>query len=307
MQAKYKSDNEAAAKENKPQAHPYPWMGLEWFDLQERVQTLNQFVIDGLLVTGGARDTFKSNSSHTYKLANPELVRECLEAIKMSEQGTEEGEIPTDLFDFIIGHDDIKDLFWRALRAPLPVHILLVGPPATAKTMFLSEASRLPFSRFTNGSTTTKAGLSDFLLEFRPKYLIIDEIDKMSMDDMSVLLSLMESGTVTRLKKRMRESEQMMTWVFAGANRAEHIWPELRIRFFEKSLDEYSEQDYITIATQVLIRREKCDPAVAASIAHECAMHTRDVREAVRFGRLCKTLEDVPAVVKIKWPERRLF
>lgn len=56
----------------------YPWMGAEWFDIPAPVQTLNMLVVEQLLVTGGPRGTFKSNSSQTYKLKDPELVRECL-------------------------------------------------------------------------------------------------------------------------------------------------------------------------------------------------------------------------------------
>ncbi|KKK83812.1 hypothetical protein LCGC14_2789610, partial [marine sediment metagenome] len=168
----------------------------------------------------------------TYKLKEPELVRECLVKLSEIEEGTEEGDIPNDLFDFILGHDPIKDLLWRSINSERPVHVLLVGPPATAKSMFLGELARLPFSRFALGGSTRKGGLEDYLLEFRPRYLIIDEIDKMDMRDQSVLLSLMESGVVARLKKRMREMEKMTTWIFGGANRDANMWPELKSRFF---------------------------------------------------------------------------
>lgn len=299
-------EDEALAKEkvNPPQ---YPWWGFEWFAVPAPVQTLNQLVADGLLATGGIRGTFKSNSSQTYKLREPELVRECLAKLNEIAEGTEEGEVPTDLFDFILGHEEIKRLLWRSIESPRPVHMLMVGPPATAKSMFLGELARLPFSRFTLGGGTSKAGLADFLLEFRPKYLIIDEIDKMDLKEMSILLSLMESGVVARLKKRMREEERMTTWVFAGANRDAHIWPELKSRFFTIQLKEYSEAEFISITRAILISREKVEPAVAGHIASVLCKLTRDVREAVHFGRLCHTIQEVNELAKMKWPERRLF
>jgi MoxR-like ATPase len=40
-------------------------------------------------------------------------------------------------YDEIIGHEHIKRLFGLALRSDEPTHILLSGPPASAKTMFL--------------------------------------------------------------------------------------------------------------------------------------------------------------------------
>ena len=285
----------------------YPWMGFEWFDIPAQTQALNQFVVDGLLVTGGPRGTFKSNSSQTYKLKEPELVRECLIQLSEIEGGEEEGETPDDLFDFILGHDDVKSIIHRSIASERPVHILLVGPPATAKTMFLGELGRLPFSRFALGGSTRKGGLEDYLLEFRPRYLIIDEIDKMDMRDMSVLLSLMQSGIVARLKKRMREMVEMTTWVFGGANRDEHIWPELKSRFFTLKLREYSQADFIQIARAVMITREKVEMGVANHIATALAQHTRDVREAIHFGRLCKTVDEVNQLLRLKWPGARLF
>lgn len=169
--------------------------------------------------------------------------------------------------------------------------------------MFLGELSHLPFSRFTLGGGTSKAGLADFLLEFRPRYLIIDEIDKMAMADMSILLSLMASGTIARLKKRMREIEQIKTWVFAAANRDEHIWPELKSRFFTIHLKEYSETDFINISRSVLISREKVTSDLADYIASSLAKHTRDVRESIHFGRLCQSQDDVNQLMALKWQE----
>ena len=294
-------EDENVKKDHETHAQ-YPWMGFEWFDIPAQTQVLNMLVVDGLLVTGGPRGTFKSNSSQTYKLKDPELARECLSQLKEISEGTEEGEIPDDLFDFILGHEDIKRLLWRSIGSERPVHVLLVGPPASSKSMFLGELARLPFSRFTLGGGTSKAGLSDFLLEFRPRYIIIDEIDKMAAADMSILLSLMETGVVARLKKRMREIEKMKTWVFAAANRDERIWPELKSRFFTVHLTEYSDADFISISRAVLISREKVDPTLADYIASSLARFTRDVREAIHFGRLCKTVDDVNQLLKLKWP-----
>ena len=298
-------DEEEAKRVENPEL--YPWMGFEWHSIPAQPGQLNQLAIDELLVTGGGRNTYRSRSTSTYKLKEPELVRECLEKLGEIEEGQEEGEIPPDMFDFILGHDQLKDLLWKSINAERPVHVLMVGPPASAKSMFLGELARLPFSRFTLGGGTSKAGLSDFLLEFRPKYLIIDEMDKMALTDQSILLSLMESGVVARLKKRMREIERMTTTVYAAANRDERIWPEMKSRFFTLHLKEYSEADFISISRAVLITREKVDPNLATLIAGLLSRQTRDVREAIHFGRLCKTDEDVRNLMLLKYPSKGLF
>src|SRR5690349_10298760 len=41
------------------------------------------------------------------------------------------------IFEDVIGYDDIKRVFRMALESNEPIHILLIGPPASAKTLFL--------------------------------------------------------------------------------------------------------------------------------------------------------------------------
>jgi hypothetical protein len=83
------------------------------------------------------------------------------------------------LFDEIIGCEDIKRLFRMALDPAEPVHILLSGAPASAKTLFLQALMKLRDSYFVDGSNTTKSGMIDYIFHNKPKYLLIDEIDKM--------------------------------------------------------------------------------------------------------------------------------
>ena len=85
-------------------------------------------------------------------------------------------ELSDSLFANIVGYDDIKKIFNYAFNSSLPVHILLVGPPGSAKTLFLMECMKLSRSYFTLGSHSTKAGMLDYLFNNRPKNLIVDEI-----------------------------------------------------------------------------------------------------------------------------------
>ena len=73
----------------------------------------------------------------------------------------------------------MKKLFNLSLESEKPVHILLVGPPASAKTLFMLECMKLERSYFTLGSHSTKSGMIDYLFKNRPKYLIVDEIEHM--------------------------------------------------------------------------------------------------------------------------------
>jgi hypothetical protein len=96
------------------------------------------------------------------------------------------------LFDNIIDYNNIKRLFSMALDSEEQVPILLSGPPASAKTIFLESLRKLKSSYFVDGRSTTKSGLIDCLFLNNPKYLLIDEIDKMSTKDQAMLLNLME-------------------------------------------------------------------------------------------------------------------
>ena len=78
------------------------------------------------------------------------------------------------IFDPIIGFDDIKEIFQLSIKADKPVHILLVGPPASAKSLFMSCLTKLERSYCAVGSSSTKSGIFDYLFEHRPRYFIID-------------------------------------------------------------------------------------------------------------------------------------
>ena len=97
-------------------------------------------------------------------------------------------------FKEIIGHYETKEILNKAIVSKNPVHILLVGRPGSAKTLFLLEINRLfKSSIFVVGSNTTKAGLTNHLFDSRPKYVLVDELEKMSYSDQNSLLHLMET------------------------------------------------------------------------------------------------------------------
>lgn len=93
------------------------------------------------------------------------------------------------IFDDIYGLDDIKQLFMRAISSEKQIHLLLVGPPACAKSLFMQEIIKLDGSYFTLGSNSTMSGMVDALFELEPRFLIIDELEKMSVKDQTILLS----------------------------------------------------------------------------------------------------------------------
>jgi len=273
-------------------------LGWEWEDL---VPPVSPHVLYRLFLKGVLKRPYRSRSHIGYLLADRGEVKRALEWFEVSQHTPsfeEEFTVPTDLFSVIVGFEDVKTVIRRSLEAERPVHVLLVGPPSTAKSLFLMELSRLPNVRYALGGRSSRAGVSRFLIEARPRYLLIDDIEKMDMKDYSVLISLMETGVVSELLAGRTETIQLKTWVFASANDQSKLPPELRSRFMRFNLAEYSLEQFREVVVKTLTRREGLDPNLAEYIAERLMFKTRDVREAVRLARLCKSREEVDEVLE---------
>ena len=254
----------------------------------------------------------KSNRHTDYRLTDPELVRKALSG-ELSERPTSPDEAfdeealaaaCTDLFSPIVGYEDVKDLLLRAITAAKPVHVLLEGPPASAKTLFLSEIGRLPRATFALGGTSSKAGLTDLLLLYRPRYLLVDEIETIDNPrDYAALLHLMENAEVIETKYRRHRRTPLTTWVFATGNDVSKLPPALLSRFGGPKgvicFKEYTSAEFVEIAAKVLATRENMDSSFARRVA-EAALRlgSRDVRLAVRVARLCRSEENLAKVVE---------
>jgi Holliday junction DNA helicase RuvB len=169
------------------------------------------------------------------------------------------------LFDSIIGYNDIKRLFNLSFSSEKPVHILLVGPPASAKTLFMLSCMKLERSYFTLGSHSTKSGMMDYLFQKRPRYLVIDEIEHMPIKDQTALLSLMETGIIVETKyKKTRDTQQ------------------------------YKYEAFQEVAIH-LLSREGISREIAIATAETVwsKMKSKDIRDCVKIGHLAKTKDDV--------------
>lgn len=245
--------------------------------------------------------SFHSNSSTCYKVPNIQEVERILariEEFKLEPTFSKEVEIPGDLFSTIAGYEDIKALFKRVLKAER-FHILLCGSPASAKTLFLLEMSRLDGSFYCLGSTTTKAGLAEILCEQRPRILLADEVDKFEAKDIAILLSLAETGIVRETKFGKQREVRLNTNIFAAANTTKGMPKELLSRFRVLYLPEYTKEEFIEATRKVLIEREKAEMKLASYIAERVWEISRNIREAVRIGKICQTREQVDADIKL--------
>jgi len=204
-------------------------------------------------------------------------------------------------FEEIVGHNDIKQIFVKAMLSKRPVHILLVGSPGSAKTMFLTELMRhYKGSYFVVGSNATKAGLVNQLFERRPKFLLIDELEKMSITDQTSLLHLMETGIISETKINKTRQIELTSWVFATANSCQKIIEPLLSRFAIMEIPEYTFEEFTEIAVTRLTK-EDVDESIATHIAEKVwnELGSKDIRDVIKVGRLASSSEEVTFVVKM--------
>ncbi len=218
--------------------------------------------------------------------------------IKLQDEEKAEGfenerlEIPDDLFGDIIGHDDIKELLRACLLAEKPVHVLLVGPPALAKTLFLWDIERVAGENaiWLLGSATSKSGLWDKIAEKQSQIILIDEMDKMNATDTAGLLSIMEGGRMVRTKVGRELEFNIPVRVVAACNRVYGMSPELLSRFVVRKIQAYDHDDFLTVVKGVLVRREGMPNGIAEEIARKLDGLTQDVRDAIKVARLVPQL-----------------
>lgn len=257
-------------------------LGMEWSDLRAHPATLNKLVVAGVL-----KVSFRSNSTTAYRLVDPEAVRSLLALAENPLPEPSGGPaLPEDLFAPVVGYDDLKAEMRLSLEGE-PVHFLLIGPPATAKSLFLMELARLPGAHFATGGSSSKAGINRLLLARRPRVLIVDEAEKMEMTDHSALLSLMEGGIVSSTKVGMTETVRITCSVFAACNSTRGLPGELLSRFERVTLRSYTEEEFRHVAVKLLTMREGTPEDVARRVADLCVENRwEDVRDAVRLARM---------------------
>lgn len=268
-------------------------LGWSWQDVMTSSSTINRYMLAGLV-----KLTYSSNRYKNYMLteegrdAIKSVLSTPLEVSESEEKDLVSTETISGLFSEVIGHEDIKELLSEVLLAEEPVHVLLYGPPAIAKSMFLIDIEKATGSLALPllGSSTSHAGMWDLLAERKPRYVLIDEIEKMALTDIAGLLSLMENQRIIRTKVGRKLDERLDCRVIAAANRINKLPPEFLSRCWKWRLDEYGAADFVRVVEAVLSNREKLNAHDAKKIAMGLVGRTHDVRDAVRVARLSKRL-----------------
>lgn len=121
--------------------------------------------------------------------------------------------------------------------------------------------------------------------------------------DQAALLNVMETGILseTKLKGKTRQ-KKIKLWIYATCNYIERLSRPLRSRFIELHLDEYSYEEFVEITRRVLGRRYNLDTDSSERIAYSVwnRMHSKDIRDVVKIGKLAKSSFDINWLVDIQ-------
>lgn len=206
-------------------------------------------------------------------------------------------------FKKIKGLPEIKENLYLNLISDNQVNTLLVGPAATAKSLFMQcirEGSKdvIYFDASTGG---TGAGLIQVLKNNKnAKILIIDEFDKMKKNDQVVILGLANDGQVTKTLKSEVISFKMNIKIFATSNSLSKLSKPLRSRFEIYVLPEYSEDEFIEVVQHCL--SERLQNQISEILARVLIAHDmKNVRLAINLANKIMrehTQEDVVRIME---------
>ncbi len=206
-------------------------------------------------------------------------------------------------FDLIVGYQDLKEVIARAIESRRRINVMLEGPPACAKSLFL-EAIRgvVPTSYLAFGSRTSAAGISDALFEHHPTVLLLDEANFMDNDVYAVLLGLMESGEILETKSKKTRGVVLNTVVIAACNTSEKMPDAFLSRFAMHAVfPAYTRAEFVQVCEGFLPRAEACPVEIARSIGEEVYdRQLGDVRKARAVWQLMNapTLHEMHAVLQ---------
>ena len=229
-----------------------------------------------------------------FRFNRPNLIKERYNNMAIRDQAFQ-------FFSNIYGLDGMKENIFRALISEEQINILLVGPPATSKTLVMSTIQEKCNNVFYyDASNTTSAGLiAELFYNKNAKLIIIDEIDKLKRNDLSSLLSLLNNGKIVKKLKEIKYDFRIENVkIFATSNSIVNLSKPVRSRFQEYYLREYSDDDFIKVVKFCLIKKlpeEICEAIGLMLISIE----RKDVRAAIGISNLLKTNDTKEDVLRV--------
>lgn len=217
-------------------------------------------------------------------------------------------ELPDDLFDTVIGYDRAKRLFKRAITSEGQTHFALRGPPGVAKSAFLREIEALQGAAYRTANGMTRAGLTDFVINTKPTYLLLDELEKTKggdADPANVLYNLMEEGIVQTTQSNRGsgagdKTVQVPCDVYATVNDWQKLASPIQDRFVDLTFEPYDRETYVQVVVGVLQKFHDADSEYAERVALGVLddLGERSVRTAEQVYDLSRSIDDVTTTIE---------
>lgn len=158
----------------------------------------------------------------------------------------------------------------------------------------------LPNSYFVDGSNMSKSGLIEYIFNNNIKYLLIDELDKISPKDQTVFLNLMETGIVSETKYNKTRKIETKISIFATCNDITKIIYPIRSRFLSLTLNAYSYEEFHKIVSQLLCKKnlnQKIIDEVVYAVWYN--IKSKNIRDCIKIAQMAKSVDDILFLVKI--------
>jgi len=215
----------------------------------------------------------------------------------------------------IYGYDSIKKCILKILKAGIEkpdskkVNLLLTGTKATGKTSIFKamiEGIGEEYCVFYDASMSTRVGLLDHLYTFKDRldsirYIVFDEIDKMSKTHQFGILNCVESGIMQETKfRRHRQVDVRGSTFFGTSNEILKVYSPLRSRFMVIETDPYTAEQFDMIGMKIL-KKMGFMSSFAEDImkAIDTELKDKTIRDVVRFGTLVNNSADIKDLTEL--------
>jgi Holliday junction DNA helicase RuvB len=152
--------------------------------------------------------------------------------------------------------------------------------------------------------------LRDLILDYKPRYLLLDELDKAtSKEFLNSLANVMETGMLVDTRHKTYEKVKVDINIYATANSKRPIPEHILSRFDVYEIPPYTDSELMRVITNLLVKRynksKKLAEAIAYAVVHE--LKTRDPRDAVRIAKIVDSIDDLKQYVRVKKKYSRRF
>jgi DNA polymerase III delta prime subunit len=214
---------------------------------------------------------------------------------------------PKDMWSEIIGHQEIKEAFDIYLESKENSAVLMIGPPACSKSLFMDAIEREygdEVCKIDGGGNASGAGTVEELLDRgKTTHLVVDEVDGLKTSDQKCLLVLLQSGRlkINKIRRKGMNNERYFKSlkVFMACNNRDRLLPALMSRCTVIQFKEYTDEEFIEIATKMFPRK---DPVLCEYVARAVLkiLGSRDIRDYVNIIKHSKNSDVADKLISLR-------